>query len=153
MHYLLIVIHSVVRWLLLAGLLYAIFRAFRGYYYKRNFTSLDNSVRHWTATIAHTQLIVGILIYTKSSIVMSFYKGQAGSGITQPLFFGVIHIIVMLLSVTLITIGSITTKRKKTDAEKFKQMLLWFSIALGLIFIAIPWPFSPLAQRPLFRSF
>jgi cbb3-type cytochrome oxidase subunit 3 len=30
-------------------------------------------------------------------------------------------------------------------------MLVWFTIALIIIFIAIPWPFSPFANRPYFR--
>jgi hypothetical protein len=30
-------------------------------------------------------------------------------------------------------------------------MLIWLSIALIIIFIAIPWPFSPFANRPYYR--
>jgi len=37
------------------------------------------------------------------------------------------------------------------DKEKFKIMLLWYGIALIIILIAIPWPFSPLANRPYLR--
>lgn len=153
MYYPLLIIHSIVRWVLLVGLVYAIYKSLKGYYQKRSFTSLDNSIRHWTATLAHIQLIVGILLYTKSGIVMSFYKGQGSSSITQPIFFGLIHATTMLLSIILITIGAMKAKRSKTDVDKFKQMLLWFSIALALILLAIPWPFSPLAQRPIIRTY
>ena len=68
-------------------------------------------------------------------------------------FFGLIHILFMLTAIVIITIGSALAKRKPTDSEKFKTMLLWFSLALMLIFVAIPWPFSPLANRPYFRSY
>jgi hypothetical protein len=30
-------------------------------------------------------------------------------------------------------------------------MALWFTAALLLILVAIPWPFSPFAQRPYLR--
>jgi hypothetical protein len=59
----------------------------------------------------------------------------------------------MLAAITIITIGSALAKRKQSDPEKFKTMLLWFAPGLLIIFLAIPWPFSPLANRPYFKSF
>jgi hypothetical protein len=59
----------------------------------------------------------------------------------------------MLTSITLITIGSIKAKRKTTDSEKFKIMTIWFSLAFLIILLMIPWSFSPLANRPNFRTF
>ena len=66
-------------------------------------------------------------------------------------FLGLIHSSLMLIAIVLITIGSAISKRKQTDTEKFKTMLVWFSVAFIIIFVAIPWPFSPLASRPYFR--
>ena len=63
------------------------------------------------------------------------------------------HISMMLFAVVLITVGSAKAKRQIKDAEKFGTMLTWFSLALLVIFIAIPWPFSPLTSRPLARGF
>jgi drug/metabolite transporter (DMT)-like permease len=57
----------------------------------------------------------------------------------------------MLTAIVLLTIGSALTKRKKDDRDKFKTMLTWFGIALIIILIAVPWPFSPFAQRPYLR--
>jgi hypothetical protein len=71
----------------------------------------------------------------------------------EAVFFGLIHITLMVLSVVLVTIGSALAKRKQTDREKFKTMLTWFSIVLLIIFIAIPWPFSPFANRNYFRTY
>lgn len=68
-------------------------------------------------------------------------------------FFGMEHITMMMIAITLITIGSAKAKRKTTDEAKFKTMAIWFSIALLLILSSIPWSFSPLTSRPLFRSF
>lgn len=53
----------------------------------------------------------------------------------------------MIVSVVLITIGSMKTKRKSEDQEKFKTMTIWFSIALVIILVNLPWPFSPFASR------
>lgn len=152
MYYTLIIIHSIVRWLLLIMLACAIYRASRGYKNSRPFSKTDNFIRHTTATIAHIQLIVGILLYAKSPVVKHFLiHPQVYKGNTDPLFFGVFHIAAMLVAIVLVTVGSSLAKRKSTDAEKFKTMLIWCCVALFIILIAIPWPFSPLAQRPFVR--
>ena len=154
MYITLLTLHSLVRWLVLTSLVWAIFRAYRGYSSGSVFTGTDNAIRHWTATIAHVQLIIGFTLYLKSPVVRAFFAPVAGgvrSG--NPAFFGVIHILLMLVAIVVITIGSALAKRRSADREKFRTMLVWFGVALLLIFVAIPWPFSPLANRPYFRTF
>lgn len=144
--------HSVFRWLVLASLVLALFRSVQGYRLKLTFTTSDHTLRHVTATIAHIQLLLGILIYTQSPTVQ-YFSAHPIDGYTDAVFFGLVHISLMLLSITIITIGSAKAKRKPTDSGKFKTMLIWFSVALVVLFIAIPWPFSPLANRPYLRTF
>jgi ABC-type Na+ efflux pump permease subunit len=144
--------HSIIRWLLLLALLAAVIRSFKGFKENAPFSKTDNAVRHWTATVAHIQLVAGILLYSQSPIIRYFWS-HASEAIhsLDTTFFGVIHITLMLTSIVLITIGSSLAKRKKEDQQKHRTMLTWFGIALLIIFIAIPWPFSPLAQRPYIR--
>ncbi|UQA74135.1 hypothetical protein K2F45_20315 [Sphingobacterium siyangense] len=144
--------HSIMRWLVLASIVYAIYRAYRGYSSNAQFSKTDNAVRHWTATIAHIQLLIGIILYTQSPIIKYFWQNfnEAIQNLDLT-FFGLLHLILMLTAIILITIGSALSKRKTTDNDKFKTMLVWFSVSLIIIFIAIPWPFSPLANRPYFR--
>jgi ABC-type Na+ efflux pump permease subunit len=147
-------IHSLFRWLVLLGLLYSIYLSARGYFNGWQFNKSHDSVRHWTATIAHIQLVLGILLYTKSITVKAYFSElRYTSPHIESLFFGMIHILSMLVAIVLITIGSAKAKRKKDSNEKFKTMLVWFSIAILIILLAIPWPFSPLASRPLLRNY
>jgi len=152
MYYTLLLLHSAVRWLVLTSLLTALYRAVTGYAGNKPFSTLDDSIRHWTATIAHIQLILGITIYFQSPVVKYAVAESQSALVTDHSFFKYIHISLMLLSVVLITIGSAIAKRKDTDREKFQTMLIWFGLALIIIFMAIPWPFSPLAARPYIRS-
>ena len=145
-------LHSLFRWLVLASLLYAIFRSYRGYTARLTFTPTDNAVRHWTATISHLQLVLGFTLYVISPVVQAFRQQGLGAG-GQLVFFGVAHISLMLLSVVLITVGSAMAKRASDDRQKFRILLVWFLAGLCIIFIAIPWPFSPFAHRPYFRPF
>lgn len=152
MYQVLLFLHSIFRWLVLVSLAYSIYRAYRGYTLQTTFTKTDNAIRHWTATIAHIQLIIGMVLYFKSPLVKYFWSQSSDSiPVKELTFFSLVHVVLMLLSIIIITVGSALAKRKPDDRAAFKTILICYSIALIIIFIAIPWPFSPLANRPYFR--
>lgn len=154
MFFILLFFHSIVRWFLLLGLLYTVFNSFIKFKNGSDFTKTDNKWRHWTATIAHVQLMIGMVMYFKSPAVAQFRAAghAAGSGINEPFFFGLIHISMMILAIIIITMGSAVSKRQDTDQKKFRIIFLSFGVALIIILAAIPWPFSPLSQRPYLRT-
>jgi cytochrome c biogenesis factor len=150
----LLLLHSLARWVVLVFIMYSIYRAFVGYTKNRTFSETDNAFRHWTATVAHIQLMIGMILYTQSPITKYYWKhSQIKLQDFEITFFGLIHIALMIIAIVLLTIGSAKAKRKQTDKEKFRTILIWFSIALIIFFIAIPWPFSPLSNRPYLRTF
>jgi len=61
------------------------------------------------------------------------------------------HTIVMILAIILITIGSAVSKKKTGDHAKFKALAIWFTIAVILVLLMTPWPFSPFSSKPFFR--
>lgn len=146
----LLFLHSWLRWAVLLSLIPSVAIAAFSYFNRLPFTKAHNALRHWTATIAHIQLMAGILVYTQSPII-KYYWSHTNEASTDNMFFSVIHIALMLTAITMITIGSAKAKRKDTSADKFKTMLYWYALGLTLILIAIPWPFSPLAARPFIR--
>lgn len=154
MYQTLLILHSMNRWLVVTSLVYGIWIAIAGIRSEKVFSTSDNKVRHLTATISHIQLLIGLCLYMISPIVKIHVAETVDGGIvSEPTFFRVVHLGMMAVSVVLITIGSAKAKRVETDRLKFLTMLIWFSVALLIILIAIPWPFSPLASRPYFRSF
>ncbi len=146
MYFIFLVLHSLLRWLVLGSLLFAIYVSIRGVLNKQPFTAKANTVRHWAATIAHVQLLVGMTIYLQSPVV------KAAKAVEHT-FFKYVHLSLMIMAIVLITIGSARAKRVSGDQQKYATILKWFIAALVIILIAIPWPFSPLAHRPFFRSF
>lgn len=154
MYFLLLFFHSVFRWLVLLSLVYAIYRAIKGWAGHAVFTKTDHSVRHITATIAHIQLALGYVLYFKSPVI-AWFRSHYHEATRQSdyLFFGLVHILLMTASVVIITIGSSAAKRMETSTGKFRIMAILFGLALLIILIAIPWPFSPFAHRPYLRSF
>lgn len=154
MYFILLWLHSLVRWLVVISLVYAIVRSIGGWMGKRAFTLNDDHMRHITATIAHTQLALGYILYFQSPVV-AYFRSHFHEAIRSFdfLFFGLIHITMMTIAIILITIGSSMAKRQINGPAKFRTMTIFFILALLLIFMAIPWPFSPLAQRPYIRTF
>ena len=152
MYQALLFLHSFFRWLVVLSLLLAIYRAYSGYISGRKFSNIDNITRHGTATIAHIQLIIGIVLYYESPVTGYFWKKPREAWSYFDIsFFAIVHLLLMLTAIILITVGSALAKRQGTDKEKFRIMLTWFLIAFTIIFIAIPWPFSPLVSRPMIR--
>jgi len=140
--------------MVLLSLLLSIGKAYMGYTGNKPFSKTDNALRHWTATIAHIQLMLGVVLYIKSPLVQYFWNDTSTAvQYTEPTFFALYHFILMSVAVVLITIGSALAKRGATDKKKYKTMLTWFTITLLIIFIAIPWNFLPWISRPYIRIF
>lgn len=154
MYAFILALHSLIRWFVLVSLLFALYRAYAGWLGNKVYSKFDDRTRVITATIAHIQLTVGLWLYFISPIAnyfISHFKEAVHE--RQIRFFGMEHVTMMLIGITLITIASAKAKRKTTDQEKFKTMAIWLTIALVVIVSSIPWSFSPLISRPLFRPF
>ena len=103
-------------------------------------------------TNIQVSLGLGLVLYAISPITNYFsHNYQVAVNVGQMRFFGKEHVSMMIFAVILISVGSIKVKNISHDKEKFKTMAIWFTLGLLLILIAIPWPFSPAAQRPFFR--
>jgi cell division protein FtsW (lipid II flippase) len=154
MYSILLATHSLLRWLVLTSLLYSIFLAYRGWLLKKPYSKVDDLVRSATTTIVHIQLVIGVWLYCISPVVHYFLHNYSeGVHNRQIRFFGMEHISMMVIAVTVFTVGSSKARRKTVDREKFKTMAIWFTVALLIILSSIPWSFSPLISRPNFRPF
>jgi len=146
--------HSFIRWLVLLALLYSVVSALLGVVKGKPYTKLDNVMRSVTSGLSHVQLLIGMTLYMKSPLIKFFFKDtHQGFKYADITFFSLYHIGMMMTSVVLLTIGAAKARRLTEAADKHKTILVWFGIALIVIFLAIPWPFNPFASRPLLRSF
>src|SRR5690554_6291854 len=154
MYPLLLASHSFVRWFVLIALLWAIFRACRGWFGHRPYTRLDDVAKYIAVAVVHVQFIMGLLLYLISPIVSYFFHDFSRAiHQTETRFFGMEHSTMMLIAVTVISVGAMQVKGKGMDKAKFRAMAIWFSVGLLLILTSIPWAFSPFTSRPYFRLF
>jgi uncharacterized membrane protein YwaF len=59
-------------------------------------------------------------------------------------FYGMEHILLMIIAIILVTIGHAKAKRASEPSKKHKTILLFYAIGLILIIASIPWPFRQL---------
>ncbi|HOY05808.1 MAG TPA: hypothetical protein PLO67_10430 [Saprospiraceae bacterium] len=145
-----ILIHSVMRWLILIVLLWAVFTGWEGRTFKRPFRVSDRIAVSAASVLSHVQLLLGFWLYMESPVVKGFWNERSFHW-NDSLFFALVHFGLMTTAIVLITIGSALAKRDMEDRKKFSTVFRYYGIALLIILLAIPWPFSPLAQRPLLR--
>jgi hypothetical protein len=136
---LIIHLHSIIRWLLLTGLLASIILAISGLSHSGGLGSNGRTIAKITTYFAHLQLLAGIILFAVSPKVI-FSADSMRSPILR--FFLVEHTSAMLLAVILITIGHIRMK-KAANPVKSARILLWFYlVSLAVILMMIPWPFT-----------
>jgi NADH:ubiquinone oxidoreductase subunit 2 (subunit N) len=130
--------HSGLRWVVLGLLVYAIFNALR----KKDFyAKSDRLVNMFAMVSLHIQLVIGLILYFTSAKV-SFVEGWMKNQLLR--FYGMEHILLMIIAIVLVTIGHAKAKRASEPSKKHKTILLFYAIGLILIIASIPWPFRQL---------
>ena len=151
MYQTLLILHSWSRWLVLVSGLIAIYRAYVGYSGRRPFTRADNGIGASFSGFMWLQVIIGLGLYFGLSPYGLNAMKQAGA-MKDPTtrFFGMEHVVVMILAAVLAQVGRIAIKKAGNDTLKHKKALTYFGITLLLVLLMIPWGiWNP--YRPLFR--
>lgn len=147
-----LLIHSLLRWVVLAAGVYAIYAALRGVRQREAYSDVQHQVGRWFVSSLHINLLLGVLLYVVlSPLTLPAFSDMAGTMKTSALrFFVVEHPTGMVLGTALATVGQVKVKRTDDSAQKHRRALWFFGAALIIILVSIPWPFYP-AGRPLFH--
>jgi hypothetical protein len=105
-----------------------------GWLGKKPYTAQDNKLSLVLFIFTHTQLLVGIILYMVSDVVQFNESTMSNKDLR---YWAVEHVSLMLIAVVLITMARITAKKLATDTAKHKRMVVFNSIALLLILVAI----------------
>jgi uncharacterized membrane protein len=127
--------HSGLRWVAIILLLLAIVNAFTS----KTFEKKHKMINLFTMITLHTQLIIGLIQYFITSGKVKFFDGWMKEAAYR--FYGMEHLLGMLIAIVLITVGYSKSKRGATDADKFKSIKVFYLIGFILILASIPWPF------------
>lgn len=132
--------HSGLRYIVLLLLVIAIINAVsskgKGIYEKK-----DKMINLFAMVFLHVQLLLGLILYFTSNKVQ-FNEGWMKKSMLR--FYGMEHILLMVLAIVLVTIGRKKAEKEELAAKKHGKIVLWYTIGLLLILAAIPWPFRNL---------
>ena len=131
-------IHSGLRWLALMFILIVIINSVFKLSRKQVAIYKDFFFNKLAMILMHSQLVLGLILYFISPKVVFDADSMKDSFFR---FFLVEHIALMVIAVVLITIGYVKSGRAKDDRKKLKILVVYYSIALLIILLAIPWPF------------
>lgn len=135
----LVAAHSGLRYIVLALLLVAIVNALMNMK-SNSYVKKDRLINLFTMISLHIQLVLGLILYFVSPKVQ-FVEGMMSGEPAHLRFYAVEHIILMLLSIILITLGRKRAEIHPDPGRKHKLIFRYYGLGLILIFIAIPWPF------------
>lgn len=132
--------HSGLRWIALLLLLFAIFNAFRSQT-SGNYLKKDKMINLFAMIMLHIQLLIGLVLYFISPKVK--FEGEwIGDPIYR--FYGLEHLIGMLLAIVIITFGRKKAENLKSTRDKHRRVMISYGIGLIIILLSIPWPFRDL---------
>jgi len=131
-------IHSnlaiILLFVLVAAAIYLLF----GFFTKKTFTATTKRVALVGLIAAHSQLLVGLLIYFISPLgVQNFSKESMGNSMSR--LYMLEHPLMMILGIVFITIGYSKAKRATTDTQKYKLLSIFYVIGLICILSRVPW--------------
>ncbi|TWJ03254.1 hypothetical protein JN11_00791 [Mucilaginibacter frigoritolerans] len=127
-------LHSGFRYVVFIMVLLAIIQSLFGWLGKKPYTEVNRRVNLFALISAHTQLLIGIVLYILSPNVQ-FNSSTMKTETTR--YFTVEHWLMMVIAIVLITIGHSKSKKIILPEGKHKTIAIFYIIAFLIIIGAI----------------
>ncbi len=135
-------VHSYWAYLVLLMLIVTTVNSLVSYFSDKEYGARDMRLALFTLIVTHIQLLIGIVLYFVSPLGA---KAIASEGMSAAMkdpsirLYVVEHPIGMILAVVFITVGYSRHKKKLTSRPKFKQLAIFYTLALIAMLAMIPW--------------
>jgi hypothetical protein len=139
-YFILLNVHSILRWVVLILLIITIVKSLAGWIKNYDYLPLDDKFALFALIFVHTQLILGVILYFMSPIVRQGLQDM-GAAMKNPVirFWVVEHLVGMIISIALITIGRVASKKKPSSKAKHRTIFIYFTLGLIVMIAMIPW--------------
>lgn len=127
-------LHSGFRYIVFILVLAAIAQSLIGWVGKKPYTDGNKKINLFALISAHTQLLIGIILYFLSPYVQ-FNSGTMKDPLTR--YFTVEHWVMMLIAIVLITVGYSKSKKAVLPETRHKTVAIYYIIAFFIIMGAI----------------
>lgn len=129
-------LHSGLRYIVLVLIAVALFRATLAWFGKKPYSENYRKINLFTIISAHTQFLVGLVLYFYSPFVKFNQMGETMKD-SALRYWTVEHVAMMLFAIVLITIGHSRSKKAASDTSKHRAITLFYGLAVLIIVIAI----------------
>ena len=128
-------LHSYNRYLILAALVFVLYRSYSGWLGRKPYEKLDNTASVALLGLAHLQLLIGLIMYFFTSSWTKMAFSDFGAAMKDPMqrYFAVEHILAMVIAVALIQLGRTFSKKAGDDNEKHRKLAIYTTVALLII--------------------
>ena len=129
-------LHSGFRYIVLGLIALALLLSIIGLFGKKNYTETNRKINLFAMIAAHTQLLIGLILYFFSPLVNYGNMGEAMKN-TMMRYWTVEHTVMMLFAIILITIGHSRSKKAAQAINKNRAIALYYGLAILVIVVAI----------------
>ncbi len=145
--------HSWLRWAVLLLALAVLARSADGWLRSRAWSRGDDRLQVALVAMLDLELLLGLVLYGILSPLTRAFLSDPAVGMRAPVlrFFGVEHVVAMVLAVAVAHAGRVASRRAATPAHRQRGACLTALVVLLLVVAAIPWPALGYG-RPLFRT-
>ena len=145
MYQFIISIHNIARWIVIIAAVYALFRAYRGWFGKRFWTETDRKAGLYFSIAFDVQFLLGLILTVLSPLVRRIISNFQHAMTIDELRLIVEHIPLMLVALILVHVTSVLTKRAGDDVTKHRRAAIGYTLAFIVMILATPWarPFLP----------
>lgn len=142
-----LVLHNWLRWGVLIIGVVAVATSILGWVRNRNWTSRDRIIGSLFGILLDMQVLLGLLLYFVLSPITraALQNFGAAMGNEAQRFFALEHVFYMVLALVFVHLGGVMSRRATTDVAKFKRAAIFFTLALLMLLLGIPW-MSPLLR-------
>jgi hypothetical protein len=147
-----LLLHSWLRWAVLAVALWTVLRAATGVFGPRQWTPADSRAGKWLGIGVDVEMLIGLVLYGALSPITRNALSDMGAAMGDRVlrFWAVEHPALMVAAVALVHVGRSRARKARFDDSKHKQALIFFGLALLAMLAATPWPWMA-AGRSLFH--
>ncbi len=129
----LVLVHNLLRWILLPIILFILYRSYVGWLTNKSFEKLDNALGGAMIGLAHSQLLIGLIIYFSNE---RGFKSLSTPGVMKDAIsrlYALEHPLTMIIAIVLLQLGRSFSKKASSDTARFKTIAIYTSIAMLLI--------------------
>lgn len=131
-------LHSLFAYVVLTVLVVATANAIIGFFGKKKYTTKDLKLGLYGLIVSHIQLLIGFVLYFTSPLFQAWKAG----GVMKDSYLRkllVEHPLMIVIGVTLITIGWSLHKKQPTDNRAFGKIAIFYLLGLICFLSRIPW--------------